>query len=52
MNKQEFDSKVDKICLKLEKNVVPELPELPRDLDAFMEYLKAWAKRAVPKGDN
>ncbi len=25
------------------------VPELPTDLDEFMEYLRAWAKRAVPK---
>ena len=46
MDKDEFDSDVDEVCTTVTKNVVPELPT---DLDGFMEYLRAWAKRAVPK---
>lgn len=46
MNQQEFESKVDEVCVKVAENTVPELPT---DLDGFMEYLRAWAKRTVPK---
>ena len=49
MTQEEFYTDIDEVCVGVAKTVVPELPS---DLAGFMEYLKAWAKRAVPKGDN
>ena len=46
MDQDEFNSDVDKVCVKVAENIVPEIPT---DLSAFIEYLNDWARRVTPK---